>query len=63
MPGLMFAHIIKRKRQEYEAFLARLESFTVQHFKKRFDQAQKNELHPDFTATPNNETALIAASA
>jgi len=31
IPGYFFAHIVKRKQHEYEAFLAKLESFTIQH--------------------------------
>jgi len=30
LPGLIIIQLIKRRRQEYEAFLARLESYTVQ---------------------------------
>ncbi len=36
LPGMMLIYLIKRKRHEYEAFFARLESHTVQHLKKRF---------------------------
>jgi biopolymer transport protein ExbB len=31
IPGFFAAHVIKRKQHEYEAFLAKLESFTIQH--------------------------------
>lgn len=34
IPGYFLAYVIRRKKSEYEAFLARLESFTIQHFKK-----------------------------
>ena len=34
VPGMMLIYLIKRKRSEYEAFLARLESHTIQHFRK-----------------------------
>ncbi|HMP84100.1 MAG TPA: MotA/TolQ/ExbB proton channel family protein [Verrucomicrobiota bacterium] len=30
LPGLIFLQLIKRRRQEFEAFLARVESYTVQ---------------------------------
>ncbi len=30
LPGLIFVQLIKRRRQEFEAFLTRLESYTVQ---------------------------------
>ena len=36
LPGLALVYLIKRKRTEYEAFLARLESVTVQHFRRKF---------------------------
>jgi biopolymer transport protein ExbB len=35
LPGLMLIYIIKRKRHEYEAFLARLESVTIRYFRKQ----------------------------
>jgi biopolymer transport protein ExbB len=35
LPGLILVQIIKRRRQELEAFLARLESYTVQTFRAR----------------------------
>jgi len=37
LPGLMMVHLLKRKRDEYDAFLAKLESFTVQQYKKHGD--------------------------
>jgi biopolymer transport protein ExbB len=36
LPGLMLVQFIKRKRHEYEAFLAQLESCTIQYYKGRF---------------------------
>lgn len=36
IPGFFMANAIKRKRNEYMGFLARLESMTMQHFKKKF---------------------------
>lgn len=39
LPGLAMVYLIKRKRAEYEAFLARLESVTVQHFRRSFTVA------------------------
>jgi biopolymer transport protein ExbB/TolQ len=33
LPGLVMVMMLKRKRHEYEAFLARLESFTVRRYK------------------------------
>ena len=34
IPGYFLAYVIRRKKAEYEAFLARLESCTIQCFKK-----------------------------
>ncbi len=36
IPGFFLTNAIKRKRNDYVAFLARLESMTMQHFKKGF---------------------------
>jgi biopolymer transport protein ExbB len=33
LPGMALVYVIKRKRQQYEAFIARLESSTIRHFK------------------------------
>jgi biopolymer transport protein ExbB len=33
LPGLIIIQLIRRRRQEYEAFLARLESYTVQWYR------------------------------
>jgi biopolymer transport protein ExbB len=35
LPGLVLVQMIRRRRQEYAAFLARVESRTVQHFRKQ----------------------------
>jgi biopolymer transport protein ExbB len=35
IPGYFLTFVIRRKKAEYEAFLARLESCTIQSFKKR----------------------------
>ena len=37
LPGMMFAFLVRRKRNEYEAFLMRLESFTLLQFKQKTD--------------------------
>jgi biopolymer transport protein ExbB len=44
LPGLLLTHLVRRQRQELEAFLARLESYTLQHFRKTLPP-------PDLTAT------------
>jgi biopolymer transport protein ExbB len=35
LPGLALVYVIKRKRNEYEGFLARLESLSIQNFRRR----------------------------
>lgn len=34
IPGLLLAHVVKRWRNEYVAFLARLEAVTMRHFRR-----------------------------
>ena len=36
IPGLMMAHVAKRWRNEYVAFITRLEGITLRHFRPRF---------------------------
>lgn len=36
IPGLLMAHVAKRWRNEYVAFLARLEGITLRHFRSQF---------------------------
>jgi len=36
LPGLMMVHMLKQRRDEYDAFLTRLESFTIQKYKNNF---------------------------
>jgi biopolymer transport protein ExbB len=36
IPGLLMAHVAKRWRNEYVAFLARLEGITLRHFRPQF---------------------------
>jgi biopolymer transport protein ExbB len=51
LPGLALVYLIKRKRGEYEAFLARLESVTIQHFRRNFSV-------PPTVAASQAETAV-----
>ncbi|MGZ8937778.1 MAG: MotA/TolQ/ExbB proton channel family protein [Limisphaerales bacterium] len=44
LPGLMLSYIIRRKRNEHVAFLARLESYTIQNFRKNTAQRIKSRL-------------------
>ena len=41
IPGLVLAHIAKRWRNEYVAFLARLEGATLRHFRSQFRKAKQ----------------------
>ena len=43
LPGLLLSHVIKRKRLEYEAFLAHVESCTIQYFKRNLTATQPGE--------------------
>jgi biopolymer transport protein ExbB len=40
LPGLALVYLIKRKRNEYEGFIARLESLTIQHFRSRVSREE-----------------------
>lgn len=42
LPGLVLVHLIRRHKQEYEAFLARLESYTIQHVRKTLPPADRS---------------------
>ncbi|MGA0408337.1 MAG: MotA/TolQ/ExbB proton channel family protein [Limisphaerales bacterium] len=46
LPGLLMVHLLKRKRDEYDAFLGKLESFCIQQFKK--DQLTTGTAHVSF---------------
>lgn len=58
LPGLVLVHLIKRRRQELEAFLSRLESFTIQHFKRTAGLPFVPELHNAAPPTMSVEAAL-----
>ena len=55
LPGLILVQIIKRRRQEFEAFLTRLESFTVQW--------RRSQLGLPFIPPPSEPTAPATAEA
>jgi biopolymer transport protein ExbB len=54
LPGLILIQVIKRRRQEYAAFLAQVESRTVQHFRKElpFDPPAPQGL-PECSESPS----------
>jgi len=54
LPGLVLMYVIKRKRHEYEAFLAQIESYTIQALKGRLEQTEDRTI-------PAAETGAAAA--
>jgi biopolymer transport protein ExbB len=50
LPGMILVHLIRRQRQELEAFLARLESYTIQHLRKTLPPEPPRT--PERTAEP-----------
>ncbi len=65
IPGLLMVHLLKRKRDEYDAFLAKLESFTVQMHKKHGAEFVKRQYIKStprpLTNLPGQEEALNPA--
>lgn len=64
IPGLLMVHLLKRKRDEYDAFLAKIESFTVQMHKKHgaeFAAKQYTTISRQSVAAPFGEKALNPA--
>ena len=55
LPGLLMVHLLKRKRDEYDAFLAKLESFTVQQYKKHGGEFVRKKY---ITANPRQPAGL-----
>jgi biopolymer transport protein ExbB len=54
LPGMILAHLVRRQKQDLEAFLARLESYTIQHLRKTLPPADRT-LPP----TPESEPLTI----
>lgn len=50
LPGMILIHLIRRQRQDLEAFLARLESYVIQHFRKTLPPEPPRP--PEATAAP-----------
>ena len=57
LPGMVLIHLIRRKRSEYEAFLARMESQVIQHFRRNSAKNRREAGH--FAATNNQPPAAI----
>ena len=55
LPGLLMVHLLKRKRDEYDAFLGKLESLSIQHFKQ--DQGAIVATEVVFEKEPSNQKA------
>jgi len=55
LPGLLMVHLLKRKRDEYDAFLGKLESLSIQHFKQ--DQGSIVATEVVFEKEPSNQKA------
>ncbi|MDX1953116.1 MAG: MotA/TolQ/ExbB proton channel family protein [Verrucomicrobiota bacterium] len=57
IPGLMLAHVAKRWRNEYVAFLTRLEGITLRHFRAQFrGQMTRQFAKNDFKQSPETKT-------
>lgn len=55
LPGLVLSYVIRRKRNEQVAFLARLESYTIQHYRKSFQGRMTSSLSPAVAARPTSQ--------
>ena len=61
IPGLLMAHVAKRWRNEYVAFLTRLESITLRHFRPQFRGMTGFWVKPPVTPLPSaNSTQPIS---
>lgn len=62
IPGLLMAHVAKRWRDEYVAFLARLEGVTLRHFRLVLaDSGRSVTIHPvQAAAEPENAAEVFA---
>ena len=58
LPGMVLIQLMKRRRQELEAFLARIESFTVQSF--RVKQGYPFVPPPEHSPKPASEAEEVA---
>jgi biopolymer transport protein ExbB len=63
IPGLVMAFIVKRWRNEYVAFLARLESITLRYFRPEFHGMTRQSVrNKDEAARVNNELPQTVSS-
>ena len=65
LPGLLMVHLLKRKRDEYDSFLGKLESLSIQHFKQDHGAIVATEVvfekEPSKQKAPEVEAAFCAA--
>ena len=63
IPGLIMASVAKRWRNEYVAFLARLESITLRHFRPEFHGMTRYFIKRQSSTTGNDASAARAVTA
>lgn len=61
LPGLVLANLIRRQRQEFEAFLARIESYTIQHHRRTLPPARPPAMAPNLESIPGLMPAPLPA--
>ena len=65
LPGLLMVHLLKRKRDEYDSFLGKLESLSIQHFRQDHGAIVATEVvfekEPSNQKAPEVEAAFCAA--
>jgi biopolymer transport protein ExbB len=59
LPGLVMAHVAKRWRNEYVAFIARLEGITLRHFRSTLGGMTRLVSKPQQTAVPQISPARV----
>ena len=62
VPGLLMAYVAKRWRNEYVAFLARLEGITLRHFRPSFPEATRESAQAA-NEIPQKETVAVPVPA
>ncbi len=63
IPGLLMAHVVKRMRDEYVAFLVRLEGITLRYFRSAFHGMTRPISRPGIPALPLATLKSATASA
>lgn len=56
LPGLMMVQMLKRKRDEYQAFLAHLETRSARHFKKRISPILMKKMNSQSDNSQSNNS-------